>query len=151
MEKKIRQNLKKPQGFFGKSPWAFWEKNPPNTNKRVKLSKNQHFSHCFAYLLASKCPPLYPPHSKTTNNITRDINSKKPWLHVAIPCEIWTKLHSLPFTRISPKTTQRKIALVAIHSDKRKNHSAAPRGFWAYPREWQLVQFCASWFLGLSS
>ena len=88
---------------------------------------------------------------QTNSDISRGINSKKPWLHVAIPCEIWTKLHSLPFTRISPKTTRRKIALVAIHSDKPKNHSAAPRGFWAYPREWQLVQFCASWFLGLSS
>ena len=36
-----------------------------------------------------------------------------------------------------------KIALVAIPSDKPKYHSAAPRGIWAYPREWQLVQFCA--------
>jgi len=38
--KKICQNLKKPLGFFGKNPWAFWKKNLPNANKRVKLSKN---------------------------------------------------------------------------------------------------------------
>ena len=89
--------------------------------------------------------------AKDTNITTRDINSKKPWLHVAILCEIWTKLHSLPFTRMSPKTTRRKIALVAIHSDKPKKHSAAPRAFLAYPREWQLMQFYALWFLGSSS
>ena len=89
--------------------------------------------------------------AKDTNITTRDINSKKPWLHVAIPCEIWTKLHSLPSTRMSPKTTRRKIALVAIHSDKPKKHSAAPRAFLAYPREWQLMQFCASWFLDSTS
>ena len=41
--KKIRQNLKKPKGFFGKNPRAFWKKNLPNANKRVKLSQNQHF------------------------------------------------------------------------------------------------------------
>ena len=36
-----------------------------------------------------------------------------------------------------------KIALVAIPSDKPKYHSASPHGIWAYPRECQLVQFCA--------
>ena len=36
-----------------------------------------------------------------------------------------------------------KIAHIAIPSDKHKYHSDVPRGIWAYPWEWQLVQFCA--------
>ena len=60
------------------------------------------------------------------------------------------KLHELPFTRISPKTTRHKIAQVAIHEDKPKNHEAQPSSFWAYPSEWPRVQFYAKWFLGLS-
>ena len=60
------------------------------------------------------------------------------------------KLHELPFTRISPKTTRHKIAQVAIHVDKPKNYEAQPSGFWAYPSEWPQVQFYAEWFLGLS-
>ena len=61
-----------------------------------------------------------------------------------------TKLHELPFTRMSLKTTRHKIARVAIHEDKPKKHEAQPSAFLAYPSEWQRVQFYAEWFLGSS-
>ena len=125
----------------------------PNYAKYMKFFKGTYFWGNF--FLNKKTTPTQlkkkTKQARQTKNTTRSINSKKPWLHVAIPCEIWTKLHSLPSTRMSPKTTQRKISLIAIHSDKPKKHSAAPRAFLAYPREWQLVQFCALWFLGSSS
>ena len=45
---------------------------------------------------------------------TRGINNKYPWLHFAIPCAIWAKLHSLPFPRISPNTTRLRLVVFGL-------------------------------------
>ena len=42
------------------------------------------------------------------------VNNKYPWLHFAIPCPIWAKLHSLPFPRISPNTTRLRLVVFGL-------------------------------------
>ena len=45
---------------------------------------------------------------------TRGINNKYPKQNWAIPCEIWAKLHSLPFPRISPNTTRLRLMVFGL-------------------------------------
>ena len=54
-----------------------------------------------------------------------------------------SKLHSLPFTRISQKSTRLRLVLFWLILVNGNSCNFVPCGFWAHPREWQLVQFFA--------
>ena len=53
------------------------------------------------------------------------------------------KLHSLPFTRISQKSTRLRLVLFWLILVNGNSCNFMPCGFWAHPREWQLEQFFA--------
>jgi len=53
-----------------------------------------------------------------------------------------TKLHELPFTRISQKSTRRSRVLFWLIRVNGNECNFAPSGFWAHPSGWQRVQFC---------
>ena len=71
-------------------------------------------SEFLAFLSCSKCfkRPSNSPAEVFT--FIRGVNNKYPWLHFAIPCPIWAKLHSLPFPRISPNTTRLRLVVFGL-------------------------------------